>query len=168
MVARNLVITHLLFVDDIMLFIGGSQRDITKIKAILSLFFEATGMVCNDAKSSISFMNLDNVSMDWIFSHFNFTLIDINNGIKYLGFIIKPNDYLKRDQGCMVSLLSIGSAVDLEFVYQGCRENMGHLQCGLVSESHRLWLDFFSRSFGPDSKGLSRGLLQCCCKQILQ
>ena len=46
-IGGNVAITHLLFVDDIQLFTYGSWRDITKIKASLSLFSEATGMVCN-------------------------------------------------------------------------------------------------------------------------
>ena len=63
---------------------------------MLSPFTKATGMVCNAAKSSIYFMNMDNFSMDWIFSKFKFNLIDIRNGLKYLGFIIKPNDYFEE------------------------------------------------------------------------
>ena len=60
-------------------------------------------MVYNADKSSISFMNMENVSMEWVFFEFNFTLIDINNGIKYMGFIFNPNDYLKRDWAQIVS-----------------------------------------------------------------
>ena len=62
-------------------------------------------MVCNAAKYSIYFMNLDNFSLDWIFLEFNFTLIDIRNGLKYLGFIVKHNEYLKRDLAWMVSMI---------------------------------------------------------------
>ena len=65
-------------------------------------------------------------------------------------------------------MLSIGTKVDLEFLYPVCREDLGHLQCGLVSKSHRLWLEVSLRSFDQDPEGLSRGLLYCCSKQILQ
>lgn len=41
-------------------------------------------------------MNLEQGSMDWIFSQFNFTLTKINHGIKYFGFIINPNDYYTK------------------------------------------------------------------------
>ena len=47
-------------------------------------------------------------------------------------------------QGRVTPLLSIGSRVDLEFVYLVCREDLGHLQCGLASSYEEIW----SRSGG--------------------
>ena len=77
-------------------------------------------------------------------------------------FLVNSSDLSLRSQffeGRVTFLLSIGSKVDLEFVYPVCREDLGHFQCGLVSQSHRLWLEVFPRSFGPDLEGLSGGLL---------
>ena len=45
--------------------------------------------------------------MDCIFSHFNFTLFEINNGLKYLGFIIKDNDFQRKYWAWLVSKIEI-------------------------------------------------------------
>lgn len=46
-------ISHLLFVDDVMLFGVGTVREIHSLKAILDFFCSATGMELNSRKSSI-------------------------------------------------------------------------------------------------------------------
>jgi len=52
-VAVNLFITHLLFVDDILLFSNGSLTEFKKIKEILELFMKETGMEVNYRKSQL-------------------------------------------------------------------------------------------------------------------
>ncbi len=52
-VAINMYINHLIFVDDILLFIDGSRIDIPQIKSSLNLFLVATGMCINPQKSSL-------------------------------------------------------------------------------------------------------------------
>jgi len=52
-VAINLYITHLLFVDDILLFSNASRNETKALKLILDLFLKATGMCINKEKSSI-------------------------------------------------------------------------------------------------------------------
>lgn len=49
-VAGNLFITHLLFVDDILLFCNGSRDEFKKIKEALELFMKAIGMLVNYRK----------------------------------------------------------------------------------------------------------------------
>ena len=44
-------ITHLLFVDDILLLFDGSRKEINKLKALLALFSEAIRTICNPRKS---------------------------------------------------------------------------------------------------------------------
>jgi hypothetical protein len=44
-------ITHLLFVDDILIFCEGTRRVIEKFKSILDLFCKAIGMIINLEKS---------------------------------------------------------------------------------------------------------------------
>eukprot|EP01018_Ginkgo_biloba_P002192 Gb_33330 [translate_table: standard] len=56
-------LTHLLFVDDILLFCEGTRRDVMKLKEVLNRYCTVTGM------------------------------IDLNAGFKYLGFVLKPNAY---------------------------------------------------------------------------
>jgi hypothetical protein len=45
-------ITHLLFVDDILIFYEGTRRVIEKFKGILDLFCKATSMIINLEKST--------------------------------------------------------------------------------------------------------------------
>jgi hypothetical protein len=47
-------ITHLLFVDDILIFCEGTRRVVEKFKNILELFCKSTGMIINIEKSTIS------------------------------------------------------------------------------------------------------------------
>jgi hypothetical protein len=55
----NLVtISHILFVDDILVFLVGSCSNISHIKRILSRFALVTGMKINERKSTITSCNL--------------------------------------------------------------------------------------------------------------
>lgn len=47
-------LTHLLFVDDVLIFLDGSIRDSVALYKILATFFRATGMMENHTKSTIS------------------------------------------------------------------------------------------------------------------
>ena len=47
-------LTHLLFVDDVLLFIGGTRREAETLRDILLLFSKATGMQINDQKSLLT------------------------------------------------------------------------------------------------------------------
>eukprot|EP00253_Pinus_taeda_P022219 PITA_22219 len=52
-VAINLYISHLLFVDDILIFSNGSHNELKELKSIFDLFMKATGMLINSGKSQI-------------------------------------------------------------------------------------------------------------------
>eukprot|EP00253_Pinus_taeda_P014363 PITA_14363 len=52
-VAINLYITHLLFVDDILIFSNGSHEELKEYKNIIDLFMKATGMQLNYGKSQV-------------------------------------------------------------------------------------------------------------------
>lgn len=90
-------ITHLLFIDDILLITNGSRRDALLFKSILAIFSKASGMVCNADKSSISFLNMDPIEELWFAGKYGFNVNDISMGLSYLGFLIKPNDYCFKD-----------------------------------------------------------------------
>jgi hypothetical protein len=47
-------VTHLLFVDDILIFYEGTKRVIEKFRDIMPLFCKATGVTINLQKSTIS------------------------------------------------------------------------------------------------------------------
>jgi hypothetical protein len=90
-------LTHLLFVDDVLLFSGGSRREAETLRDILSLFSKATGMQINDRKSSLTnFLLLEEEDLAH-YSFFPFEIRALDDGLKYLGFNLKPNDYRKED-----------------------------------------------------------------------
>jgi hypothetical protein len=51
-VSQKLSLTHLLFVDDVLLFSGGSRKEAENLRDINSLFSKATGMQINDRNCS--------------------------------------------------------------------------------------------------------------------
>ena len=63
----------------------------------LSLVQAAAGMVVNIEKSTISCSNLSEQETHGIALRVPFRIMDLNEGIKYLGFFLKPNSYLKAD-----------------------------------------------------------------------
>ena len=95
--SQNLHISHLLFVDDILVFCLGSVRDFNTLDDILNLFSKATGMNINFGKSSITSFRLSREEEQALLALFSFNLARLKEGLHYLGFFLKPNDYRKRD-----------------------------------------------------------------------
>jgi hypothetical protein len=101
----NFIITHLLFVDDVLIFCSGRPRDAKTLAEILQLFRDATGMIINSQKSTLSLTRLDDSTTTLYKTLFPFPLQDLQQGIKYLGFQLKVNNYKKRDRSWLVSKL---------------------------------------------------------------
>jgi hypothetical protein len=89
-----LFLTHL-FVDDVLIFNGGSIRETEVLRSILSLFSKATGMQINDRKSSLSTYLLSEEEEKAHKLFFPFERNTLDDGLKYMGFLLKPNDYRK-------------------------------------------------------------------------
>jgi len=96
-VAPNLNISHLLFVDDVLIFCSGSRGDTRVLKEILDLFSKATGMEINAGKSTLSTHLLRPEEVASLTNSFPFITTGLDAGLKYLGFSLKANQYLKRD-----------------------------------------------------------------------
>eukprot|EP00253_Pinus_taeda_P030228 PITA_30228 len=96
-VAINLFISHLLFVDDILIFTNGSSNEIKEYKSIFDLFMKATGMEINTRKSQICVADLERRESDRISNIFTFPLQPLDTPFKYLGFWLKPVAYKKED-----------------------------------------------------------------------
>eukprot|EP00253_Pinus_taeda_P035564 PITA_35564 len=96
-VAINLFITHLLFVDDILIFTNGSSNEIKEYKSIFDLFMQATEMEINTRKSQICAADLERRESDRISNLFTFPLQPLDTPFKYLGFWLKPVAYKKED-----------------------------------------------------------------------
>jgi len=60
-------------------------------------FGKVTRMKINERKSSISVLNLDEVKIRHYQTMFPFKMIELDIGLKYLGFQLKPNYYKKED-----------------------------------------------------------------------
>jgi hypothetical protein len=83
-------------VDDILIFYNGQRRDTEVLANILSLFHSTTGMQINIQKSTLSFSEMEREEKKFHQSLFPFTFQDFSEGLKYLGFHLKPNNYLKK------------------------------------------------------------------------
>jgi len=86
-------LTHLLFVDDVLLFLNGSIGDMIDIYSIMLIFSTATGMESNDSKSTISTSGFSPHEIHFTLHIFPFTLKSMDDGLKYLGFHLKPLHY---------------------------------------------------------------------------
>ena len=105
LLAPGLNLTHLLFVDDILLFCKGSSHDIDCLFRGLTLFKIAMGMVINFQKSSVSCHRLLDSDMRYLRGSLPIQVSEISEGIKYLGFFLKPNGYRKANWKWLVGKL---------------------------------------------------------------
>jgi len=64
------MLTHLIFEDDVMIFLNGSIGDLTNIKATFSLFQVATGMLINDTKSTLTVAKCTQHEIHFSLHHF--------------------------------------------------------------------------------------------------
>lgn len=90
-----MVITHLLFVDDILIFCNSSMQYIDNLFEVLSMFGITTGMQINAKKSTILCINLENEEGRHISQNFVFEMRGFEEGLKQLGFHLKPNNCTK-------------------------------------------------------------------------
>ena len=95
--APNLWITHLLFVDDILLFVNGSIEDCRALKLLMDLFLKATGLQINFQKSTITPSGLSVDEIGRVRRFLNFEVRSLQENFKYLGFLLKPDAYRIRD-----------------------------------------------------------------------
>jgi hypothetical protein len=72
-------------------------RDLDKLKEILELYCCATRMNVNLGKSTISCYRIDEEDRDYFLNLFPYKRVDMDEELKFLGFYLKPNCYLKQD-----------------------------------------------------------------------
>ena len=96
-VSQHLQITHLLFVDDVLIFCSRTVHDLNTLAEILALFSSATGMEINEGKSTFTTHHMEDVEVGYATTCFPFVRVTLDDGLKYLGFFLKPNKYLKKD-----------------------------------------------------------------------
>ena len=91
------ILTHVLFVDDIVMVNDGSELSLSTLYEILMHFCKASGMQINVNKSSLYFSCMEDTEVIILQNIFTFPVDRIENGMKYLGFHLKPCRYLIRD-----------------------------------------------------------------------
>ena len=81
--------------DDILIFCDGSIKDVEEL--FMTIFFKATCMILNKQKSTLTPINMEALDLQRYAALFSFKLSYLDDRIKYLGFILKPNNYIKED-----------------------------------------------------------------------
>ena len=89
-ISDDCFLTHLLFMDDVIIFLDGSIKDTCSFSKILSLFSSATGMLANHSKSTITFTRTSIHESQYAHRLFPYCINPLDRGLKYLGFWIKP------------------------------------------------------------------------------
>jgi hypothetical protein len=90
-------ISHLLFVDDVLILGAGKIEYWMTLNSILSKFFSATRMIINCHKSVFLVQNIDPSLQHNLNAVFNIKIESLDQGMKYLGFFLKPNNYRVND-----------------------------------------------------------------------
>ena len=90
-------ITHLLFMDGVLLFGSGLDEDWISFQGIIRLFCDASGMEVRAQKSVFLHNNISNEFFSNIACLFPFNIEHIDVEFKYLGYFIKPNNCKKED-----------------------------------------------------------------------
>eukprot|EP00253_Pinus_taeda_P011273 PITA_11273 len=103
--ADNFYLTHLLFVDDILIFLNGSIGDTTTLQNSMLLFQRATGMRINEQKSTITLVGCSIHETVYATQCFPFNSLPLADGIKYLGFRLKPNGYRIADWLWLIAIV---------------------------------------------------------------
>ena len=88
--APSLYLTHLLFVDDAVLFGSGTLSEWQHYKCILDTFCSATGMEINVENSSFLYNNIDESVRQQISNFLPYKMEPIVAGFKYLGYYLNP------------------------------------------------------------------------------
>jgi hypothetical protein len=96
-VARGLNITHLMFVDDVILFGSGNISEWEVFKEVMDLFCKATWMAFSPQKSSFLEAGWKAEDLALLKELIPFEVKPVEVGFKYLGCFLKPNCYTKAD-----------------------------------------------------------------------
>jgi hypothetical protein len=96
LVGRSMAISHLLFVDDVLIFCFGEEEELKQTLNSLDLFCVGTGIETNFQKSTIFTLNVEG-GLHKLATFCTFCLNNVNDGLRYLGYTLKPNCYMKQD-----------------------------------------------------------------------
>ena len=96
-ISPTFVLTHLLFVDDVILLGSGTLSEWMAFEVILSRFCEASGMCISVDKSCFLYNNVEVDIRTDIAKVLPYKTDTISAGFMYLGYFLKPLGYRVRD-----------------------------------------------------------------------
>eukprot|EP00253_Pinus_taeda_P008490 PITA_08490 len=96
-ITHECYLTHLLFVDDVLILLDGSIRDSLAFSRILQLFMKVTSMMVNQQKSTITCTRTSVNEDQAALQAFPYTIHPLDRGLIYLGFWIKPKNHRIAD-----------------------------------------------------------------------
>ena len=96
-ISTSLFLTHILFVDDVVLVGRGIVGEWFSFVDIITLFYDATSMEVSSTNSCFPNNNINENMLAHITSIFPYKVDDIDGGIKYLGYYLKPSSYRVND-----------------------------------------------------------------------
>lgn len=85
-IMENYFLTHLVFVDDVLIFLNGCIGDTTVLQNVFYLFQKATCMAINVHKSTLTAASCSQLEVQFTLHQFPFTLHSMEEGLKYIGF----------------------------------------------------------------------------------
>eukprot|EP00253_Pinus_taeda_P014556 PITA_14556 len=124
-ISKDFYLSHNLFVDDILIFAMLCKASWQCLFLIIDRFQSASGICINKEKSKLYHNESNMETVSWIASLFGIEAVTIRNGIKYLGFLLKPTGnkkgdwswlldrFYKRISGWEIQLLSLAGRLIL-------------------------------------------------------
>ena len=96
-VARGFSVSQIIFFDDVLIIGGGSMEEWYFLQSLLLCFCKYFGLEVSAKKSFLLYSCLDAELKDSLLNLFPFNPGSIEEGFKYMGFIINPNGYEPKD-----------------------------------------------------------------------
>ena len=93
----TLALTHLLFMDDVILLGTGTLREWLAFDVILKTFCQASRMIISMEKSVFLFNNVDDEVLLNISRIMPYKMDPLTSRFKYLGYFLKPLGYKSND-----------------------------------------------------------------------
>ena len=86
----SLTLSHLLFVDDVILLGSGTLQDWSAFEDIIETFCKASGMRINIEKLCFLYYNLTNDCLNDFAGALPYRMFPLQSGFNYLGYHLKP------------------------------------------------------------------------------
>jgi len=92
-ITNSYILTHLLFVDDVLIFLNGGIGDLTSLHNVFGTFQKAMRIMLNEEKSTIIAIGCSQHEIQYALRRFSFTILPLEEGMGYLGYQLKPHGY---------------------------------------------------------------------------